>query len=151
LDQIIQFGTGSHSGHSVTAVWDHTVNELYIVESQDSWYWPLGKGLQRNKYDDWMKAAQDAGFNVVHMPMKKELVEKYNEKAVWDWFKSVQGMPYGYRNFLFSWIDTETQNSPALLDINFAYMAFVIIEGINKDVGQLLVGEAMNLRLKTKG
>jgi len=75
LDQIIQFGTGSHSGHSVTAVWDHTVNELYIVESQDSWYWPLGKGLQRNKYDDWMKAAQDAGFNVVHMPMKKGLVK----------------------------------------------------------------------------
>ena len=151
LDQIIQYGTGSHSGHSVTAVWDSDEKELYIVESQDGWYWKLGHGLQRNKYDDWMKAAQAAGFNVVHMPIKKELAAKYNEKAVWEWFNKVKGTPYGYRNFLFSWIDTENDNYPPLLDIDFAYIAFTLLSKIDKKVGELLLGEAMNHRLGTTG
>lgn len=151
LDQIIQWGTGSHSGHSVTAVWDKRDGELYIIESQDSWYWPLGKGLQRNKYDDWMKAAQNAGFNVAHLKMRKDLADKYDEDAVWKWFETVQGMPYGYRNFLFSWIDTKYDNIPAILDFNFVYVVFTILESLSKDVGQLLLGEAFNHRLGTKG
>jgi hypothetical protein len=151
LDQIIQYGTGSHSGHSVTAVWDKRDGELYIIESQDSWYWPLGKGLQRNKYDDWMKAAQNAGFNVAHMKVRKDLADKYDEEAVWKWFDSVQGMPYGYRNFLFSWVDTPKDNFPPLLDLDFVFLAFTTIEGINKDIGELMLGEAMNIRLGTKG
>jgi len=151
LDQIIQYGTGSHSGHSVTAVWDKRDGELYIVESQDSWYWPLGKGLQRNKFDDWMKAAQNAGFNVAHMKMRKELADKYDEEAVWKWFESVQGLPYGYRNFLFSWVDTPDKNFPPLLDLNFIYIVFTMLEGISKDIGELLLGEALNIRLGTKG
>jgi len=151
LDQIIEYGTGSHSGHSVTAVWDHDENELYIVESQDGWYWKLGHGLQRNKYADWMVAAQAAGMNVVHMPLKKELAAKYDEKAVWKWFKTVEGTPYGYRNFLFSWIDTEFDNYPPLLDINFAYMAFTLLSHFDKKVGELLIGEALNHRLGTTG
>ena len=39
LDQIIMFGTGSHSGHTVMAL--RFEGELYIVESQDAWYWPI--------------------------------------------------------------------------------------------------------------
>lgn len=39
LDPMIMYGTGSHSGHSVMAM--RFDGELYIVESQDSWYWPV--------------------------------------------------------------------------------------------------------------
>jgi len=38
LDPMIMYGTGSRSGHSVMAL--RFDNELYIVESQDAWYWP---------------------------------------------------------------------------------------------------------------
>jgi len=51
LDQIIMYGTGSHSGHSVVAM--RFDGELYIVESQDAWYWPT-HGLQRTKWDVWL-------------------------------------------------------------------------------------------------
>jgi hypothetical protein len=30
-------------------------------------------------------------------------------------------MPYGYRNFLFSWLDTESGNYPPLLDLEFVF------------------------------
>lgn len=39
LDPMIMYGTGSHSGHTVMAM--RFDGELYIVESQDSWYWPV--------------------------------------------------------------------------------------------------------------
>jgi hypothetical protein len=38
LDPLIMFGTGSHTGHSAVAAWID--NELYVIESQDGWYWP---------------------------------------------------------------------------------------------------------------
>merc|ERR1711879_357049 len=85
------------------------------------------------------------------MPLKKELAAKYDEKAVWEWFKTVEGTPYGYRNFLFSWVDTEYDNYPPLLDINFAYIAFNILSKIDKKTGELLIGEALNHRLGTEG
>ena len=152
LDQIIHIGTGSHSGHSVEAVWDRRngQSELYIVESQDSWYWPHGKGLQRHKYDDWMQYAQDCGFNVAHLPLKKEIADKFNEAKVWEWFDTVKGMPYGYRNFLFSWVDTVKENYPSFLDINFVWAMFSVLSNINPKIGNLLVQEAMNMRLGTK-
>jgi len=52
LDQIIQIGTGSHSGHSVVAL--RMDGELYIVESQEAWYWPIKHGIQRNPYKTWL-------------------------------------------------------------------------------------------------
>mmetsp|Transcript_29287 Transcript_29287/g.26764 ORF Transcript_29287/g.26764 Transcript_29287/m.26764 type:complete len:201 (+) Transcript_29287:473-1075(+) len=42
LDQIIEYGAGSHAGHSVMAIWVDDM--LHIVESQAAWYWPR-KGL----------------------------------------------------------------------------------------------------------
>jgi len=41
LDPMIMWGTGSHSGHTVMAL--RFEGELYIVESQDAWYWPIHK------------------------------------------------------------------------------------------------------------
>ena len=66
LDQFIMFGTGSHSGHTAMAL--RFNGELYIVESQDAWYWPI-KGIQRNRFSEWMKYAETAEYSVVHMPL----------------------------------------------------------------------------------
>lgn len=38
LDPIIMYGTGSKGAHCVMAL--RFDGELYIVESQDAWYWP---------------------------------------------------------------------------------------------------------------
>jgi hypothetical protein len=51
LDPLIDYGTGSHSGHSVMSL--RFDGELYMVESQDGWYWP-NKHIQRTKWADWV-------------------------------------------------------------------------------------------------
>lgn len=38
LDPMIMYGTGARVGHNVMAL--RFDGELYIVESQDAWYWP---------------------------------------------------------------------------------------------------------------
>lgn len=43
LDQIIGYGTGGIAGHSTLALWfpeEDGTKELYVIESQDAWYWP---------------------------------------------------------------------------------------------------------------
>ena len=78
LDPMIMYGTGSRSGHSVMAM--RFDGELYIVESQDAWYWPVHR-IQRNKFSEWIKYAENCDFNVVHMPLSDEFRQKFNETA----------------------------------------------------------------------
>jgi hypothetical protein len=47
VDPIIMYGSGTHCGHSTMAL--RFDGELYVVESQDGWYWPV-HGIQRNKF-----------------------------------------------------------------------------------------------------
>ena len=151
LDNIIHWGAGSHQGHSVIAIWDHTQEpaQLYIVESQDAWYWPT-KGLQRTKYEDWIKHALDADFNIAILPLKKEYAAKFSEDKAWEWFRQTQGMPYGYRNFLFGWMDTPKDNLPSVLDLNWAYLVFRILEAVDQPATNQLLREALNWRVGTK-
>jgi len=106
------YGSGTHAGHSVMAL--RFDGELYIIESQDGWYWPR-KGIQRNKWSDWIKWAEDASFHVTHFPLNAEARSRFNEKAAQDFFFQTDGLPYGYHNFLFGWIDTPAKNWPPLL------------------------------------
>jgi len=152
LDNIIHYGAGSHAGHSTMALWDHSENpaQLYVVESQDAWYWPT-HGLQRTKWEDWKKQALNADFNVAVLPLRKEYAEKFNEQAAWEWFRRTEGMPYGYRNFLFGWIDTVAGNYPPPLEINFVYLIFRVLEYISKENADRLLQEALNWRIGTEG
>lgn len=102
LDEIIMFGSGSRVGHSTVALWidEDGQRELYILESQAGWYWPRF-GIQKNKFSQWIEWAENASFNVVLLPLKKDIREKFNETAAYEWFKGVEGLPYGYHNFLF--------------------------------------------------
>lgn len=63
----------------------------------------------------------------------------------------MEGLPYGYHNFLFGWIDTLKDNYPPVLDIDFAYIIFSILEKIVPDVATKFIGEALNKRLGTVG
>ena len=83
LDPIIMYGTGSHSGHTVMA--HRFEGELYIIESQDAWYWPV-KRIQRTKFSEWIKMAADCDFNVVYMPLSDEASARYNETAAAEFF-----------------------------------------------------------------
>jgi len=78
LDPIIMYGSGTHAGHSTMAL--RFDGELYVVESQDGWYWPV-HGIQRNKFSQWIQWAKDADFHVCHLPLNAEARAKFNETA----------------------------------------------------------------------
>ena len=153
IDNIIHWGSGSRTGHSVMALWDRTgpVPELYIVESQAALYWPKA-GIQRTKFSEWKKLANNAGYNVVHLPLSKEYAAKFDEEKAWKWFRQTEGMPYGFRNFLFTFVDEDNHNIPAVSDLDFVYYAFKTLTTHLPQVQlQRLVQEALNWRLGTEG
>lgn len=84
LDQIIMYGTGAYIGHNVMALRMED-DELYILESQDAWYWPT-HGLQRTKWADWIKQADDASFHVTWHRMRDDVRQKFDVQKAIDFF-----------------------------------------------------------------
>ena len=148
LDPMIMYGTGSRSGHSVAAL--RMDGNLYIVESQDAWYWPVHR-IQRTLFSEWIKNAENCDFHVVHMPLSDEQRSKFNETAAVEWFYSVQGLPYGYHNFLYSWIDTPDKNWPEILPKELVPIAFAIIEKFDKNLTDTFFTQSLNFKLGVQG
>lgn len=148
LDPMIMYGTGSRVGHNVMAL--RFDGELYVVESQDAWYWPT-HGLQRTKWADWIKQAEEADFNVTYHPLNAEQRAKFDEKKANDFFHQTEGLPYGYHNFLYGWIDTANDNWPPILAKEFVPVMFKLIEDIKPTVAYNFFTEALNKRLGVDG
>lgn len=148
LDPMIMYGTGSRSGHSVMAL--RFDGELYVVESQDAWYWPVHR-IQRTPWQAWLQNAENCDFHVVHMPLSKEMRTKFNEKAANEFFFETEGLPYGYHNFLYSWVDTPENNWPEILPKDLVGVAFSVIEKFDKNLTDTFFTQALNFHLGTKG
>lgn len=78
LDPLVMWGTGGHAGHSTMAL--RFDGELYVVESQDAWYWPQ-VNIQRTPYAQWIQWAENADFHVSHLPLNADARAKFNETA----------------------------------------------------------------------
>ncbi|CAI2364448.1 unnamed protein product [Moneuplotes crassus] len=148
LDEIIMWGTGGRVGHSTMALWID--GELHVIESQDAWYWPKHK-IQRNTYKQWVEWARNCDFIVAILPLKDEYRAKFNNTAALEFFESVEGMPYGYHNFLFSWIDTVDKNIPPTIPKEFLPVALEMYGEIMPKTIDTFFLQAMNFRLNTKG
>ncbi|MDP2436861.1 MAG: hypothetical protein Q8P67_14015, partial [archaeon] len=89
----------------------------YICESTDAPnpnkpYWPPPYGVIRTPFAQWMSQAIAADYLVNLIPLKKELRARLNVPAMVQFFEQVQGMPYGWHNFIFTFLDTEWDNLP---------------------------------------
>lgn len=134
LGAMIMYGTGSHISHSTMAL--RFDGELYVVESQGSGFWPVA-GIQRTKWADWIQQAENSSFHVSWMPLTAEKRAQFNEKAANDFFYKTGGLPYGYHNFLYGWVDTANDNWPPLLPKELVPVAFKLYEDLapaNADV-----------------
>jgi len=63
---------------------------------------------------------------------------KFDEKAANDYFFQTEGLPYGYHNFLFGWLDTPEDNYPPLLAPGFLAIIMSVLQGIAPDAAQTL-------------
>lgn len=148
LDPLIMYATGSHGAHCVMAL--RFEGELYIVESQDAWYWPTA-GLQRTPFKKWIKQARNADFHVVWLPLSGRSLLKFDEGAANDWFFESEGLPYGYHNFIYGWFDTVDSNLPPILPTEFPPILFAMLEEVMPETIHNMYGQGMNKRLGTEG
>jgi len=110
LDPMLAWGMGSHTGHTTITWWID--NELYVLESTiSSNYWPTN-GVQKTPYDKWIEQAEAANYNVVHLPLNPAIVAKLDNNSAIAFFRSVEGVPYGFHNQFTGWIDTPEDNYP---------------------------------------
>jgi len=157
LDPLIMWGIGSHTGHTAVALWFE--DDLYICESTDTEglpaliYWPPPYGIIRTPYDQWIQQAMEANYHVVLLPLAEEYSRNFNEEQARNWFYSVEGMPYGWHNFLFTFLDTVANNLPRPITPDFFEHVMGVVERLipidqNSSVYSMLI-QGLNLRLNS--
>ena len=60
--------------------------------------------------------------------MTPENREKFDEKAAQDFFFQTEGLPYGYHNFMYGWINSATGNWPPLMPNELVPVAFALFD-----------------------
>lgn len=71
----------------------------------------LDDALQKNLFTNWLLLAKEADYNVVWLPLSANIRKDFNETAAVEAFKKYEGLPYGFPNLLWGWIDGPTGNS----------------------------------------
>ncbi|KAK6149301.1 hypothetical protein DH2020_016826 [Rehmannia glutinosa] len=109
--------TGAYAGHTAVCLRD-SEGKLWVAES--------GHENEEGEdviailpWDEWWEfelTKDDANPQIALLPLHPDHRAKFNETAAWEYAKSMSGMPYGYHNLIFSWIDTINGNYPAPLD-----------------------------------
>jgi hypothetical protein len=59
-------------------------------------YWPTD-GIQCTLYETWLQQAAAADYNVVWMPMRKDVAASFDVSAAVDFFEQWGGTDYGYQ------------------------------------------------------
>jgi len=154
---MLAWAMGSTTGHTTTALWID--GELFVTESTvtDS-YWPTN-GIQKTPYRTWLKQAEEAGYNVVWVPLSKQSRARFNETAAVAFFQSNEGLDYGYRNMLYGWLDTLKNNYPCLppdyssncLSWELVESVFGILDRLSPELVDMFINQAFNIRLGTAG
>ena len=85
------------------------------------------------------------------MPLSAEKREQFDEKSAQDFFFKTEGLPYGYHNFLYGWVDTANDNWPPLLPKELVPVAFKLVEDIEPKKADIFFTQALNKRLGTVG
>ena len=79
--------------------------------------------------------------------MREDIRAKFNEKAAQEFFFQTEGLPYGYHNFLYGWIDTAKDNWPPILPNELVPVVFSVLEKIVPATAYNFFTEALNFRL----
>jgi hypothetical protein len=127
---------------------DH--GELYVVESQHAGSRP-DHNIQKNKYSDWIQYAKNCDFNVAVLPLSDEKRAQWNHTAALEFFNATEGLPYGYHNFLFGWIDTPEDNYPPLAPSTGVPVIFSVLDKLLPETIDIFYVQAMNKHLGIDG
>lgn len=147
MDSLVEVCGGSKHGHVAMAFWEK--GELWIIESKNSGI--LKQGIYRLSFERWMYENKIQDSDVVLMPLKNSIRQKLNLEKMWSAFLKLEGNSYGFRNYMFSLIDTPDKNMPELFDLVFFSAVLKTLEPILLKQLTAVFYEGWNARLGTKG
>ncbi len=80
-------------------------------------------------WEEWwaLQFVDDANCHIALLPLHPDMHSKFNVTAAWDYARHMNGLPYGYHNMTFSWIDTRSDNYPPPLDANLVLVKSVLL------------------------
>ncbi|XP_074320275.1 uncharacterized protein LOC141657061 [Silene latifolia] len=142
--------TGSYAGHSAVCLRDYD-GKLWVAESGHE----NDKGedvVALVSWEEWWEfetTKDDSNPHIALLPLHPDLRAKFNISAAWEYARSIDGLPYGYHNLIFSWIDTVQNNYPPPLDGNLVASVMTIWNQMQPAYAANLWKEALNKRLGT--
>jgi hypothetical protein len=71
---------------------------------------------------------------VVLLPLSPTYQALFNEQKAIEWFSTVEGLPYGFHNMLFGWIDTPEDNYPPPLTSELVMLFMVFVDALIGDI-----------------
>ena len=84
------------------------------------------------------------------LPLKDEVRATFNETAAQEFFNQTEGLPYGYHNFMFGWLDTPEMNNPPIIASHFMGVLWNIVQSVDKDLSDMMFTESLNFHMGTK-
>jgi hypothetical protein len=152
----IMYAAGSRNDHTATFL--RIDGELLVVESCESSCVNASRvGIQRTPWKTWKRRATEMGYSVLWLPLAPEYRARFDDKRAYDWFKTVEGMPYGFHNFFFGWLDvfgspdSSNTNFPPPLEESVAVAFLPVVAEVVPDLISKYLGQGLNLRLNSSG
>ena len=146
-DMLVLYGTGGNCEHTGMFLWDSS-KVLWMVESNT----PVVHKFTAQSWIHKLKAPTTYTMNLLRL--RPDLSASFNADAAWSAFNQYNGFPYGYENFLFSFLDTPEDNVTPFMNTDLILTMVAIadklpIPTVQADITQYVL-EAMNHRLGTQ-
>ncbi|KVI10325.1 hypothetical protein Ccrd_011267 [Cynara cardunculus var. scolymus] len=113
--------------------------------------WVSGAYAGHSAWWNFELTEDDANPHIALLPLHPDLRSKFNETAAWEYAQSMIGLPYGYHNLIFSWIDTISDNYPPPLDAHLVASVMTVWNHLQPAYAANMWNEALNKRLGTQG
>ena len=147
------YGTGGHCDHAAVIL--EIDGEKYVTESiGGGGNYPGGpQGIIATPYAAWMEnlRVNHTAWLVNLLRLSKSSQSRWNQQAAEQFFKSVQGNPYGFNNYIFGWIDTVNANYPPPLSAPLLPILFTLMDKIDYNASWMMWGQALNHRVNNTG
>lgn len=88
---------------------------------------------------------------MIWLPLSDDAAKQFDTAAATTWFQAHEGLPYGYHNIIFGWIDTAADNLPQLLPFDFVPILFSMLSHIIGPQIDIMFTQAINKRLNVEG
>ena len=149
---IILWATGAQCSHIAVYMWGKKgtadQGKLFVLQSNEDGIWkqPIA--------DFW---ADNQNTTTVMLPVSAAYRAKFNEDKAWEWFETVNGLPYGIHNMFFTFLDTPENNWPQAITTDSWFTFMNILNKVapskpgDEGPADKIMGQALNHRLGTQG